>query len=354
MITKNSLLLTILVSGLIATTALPMNDGFHTPPRKQVKRICPSSEERDPTFQPGPTPPSERKRLRVSKTSISSPCVKAWPQLFGRHELNQGFMGSLAKTQLKDGTTMLHKAMKQHIITRSTISCITDMIDSGADLAAKQGKDQDTPLHMWAMRGICNTIEALKVKEALKHRQCPDVEDLKNINGSTPLHLLCSKGLVDSAKFKILAKWGISLTTQNYQRQTILHRLAQAGPDINEQKARILSFLDQRDQYDLSGIINKKDYWGRTALYCAVKEGDIATFDFLTQVQGINLNNQDNNGNTALHAAAKNAGKRNKNAKYFIKKLVRLGASKELRNDYDQHPRDLVADRYTGLKAQLS
>ncbi len=327
------------------------NDGFHTPESKKHLPRCPNSEERDPTFQPGRTPPSERKRTRVSRTSISSPCVKAWPKLFAKHEASQTFMERLAKTQLIDGTTMLHKAMKPRIVTRHTISCIIDMINSGADLAAQKGCDRDTPLHMWAMQGGSNFMEIERVKQALQNRICPDSNDLKNINGSTPLHLLCSKGLLNAAKFKVLARWGVSLTVTNHQNQTILHRLAQSGPDINNQKAKILSFLRK---VNMSGIINKKDNHGQTALHLAVKEGDRDTFDFLVRHRKIKLNKQDKKGNTALHIAAKNAGKRNKYANHFIKNLLSLGANTKIENNLELQPHDFINCRYKKIKSLLS
>ncbi len=105
---------------------------------------------------------------------------------------------------------------------------------------------------------------------------------------------------------------------------------------------------------DYKRLINIRNREGRTAIHCAVKQADQTTFDFLINAPDRNLNTQDFEGNSPLHAACINTGKRGKQAGYFIKKLVRLEANKELLNEYNQRPRDLIPEPYVGLKGLLS
>lgn len=76
-------------------------------------------------------------------------------------------------------------------------------------------------------------------------------------------------------------------------------------------------------------------------------------FDFLV-LKYSELDTQDDEGQTPLHIAARNVGRKNKNARYFINQLVCRGTDKTLQNKREQRPIDLVSDRYGHIKEQLS
>lgn len=287
-INKNILLL-LSILGLLPLANLAMDygtdsddEGYHTPVeqimRYRRKRRLPArsessdSELEDPTYIPGTPPQSERKRIKVHKNAISKRTVEAWPAIWERHEDSQEFMENLAQETSKTGETLLHKAM--HLSPGKTpqkVACTRALIRAGADLTATT-KDGDTPLHCWAMRHNSSQEEVAGMSTLLRHCHIPEDESVRNSYGSTPLHVVCSQGLINFKKFKIFVDAGIQLGKLNCNDETILHRLAQAGPDSSHNKPHILGLLQG---CDLSSFINQRDYsQGRTALHWAVKTGD--------------------------------------------------------------------------------
>lgn len=344
-------------------------DPFKTPEkkRKTLKRTREEFEQDSP-YIPELTPESAQKRKSIIPNLITERTVYNWPSVYKGRGTDINFLENIAEYELKDGTTLLHIAMKLQKHNKNSIQCIEDLIKGGADLVAKLRKGRrlfpekkrarlmwqsfsdvderedsdETPLHLWAMSTYKKGDDVVAIAKLLNNIPVPDVEDLKNVVGSTPLHILTSKGLLNSEKFKVLADWGIPLDEKNNYGRTVLHNLSLSGPDDHHKnKEKILQFLLGRD---ISSFINAQDKNRKTALHNAVQEGDELVFNFLSNHPDIDFEKQDNTGNTALHIAAQNVRKRNKHASYFIKQLLARGAKKNVENYDNKIPQDLVPD----------
>jgi ankyrin repeat protein len=278
--------------------------------------------------------------------------------LWQRHEQSIDFIKTLSGEQrVQDGNTLLHIAMlmDEPEYLANKIQCISNLIYAGqADLIVKNASG-DTPLHNWAMCVHVDQHEAEEVDRVLHMRAKAlhaIVDELVNSNNSTPLHIVCSRGLVNFLKFKILAELGIPLDTQNRQARTILHNLADSGADLNGQKAQILGYL--RKNHDLSELLNVRDFEGRTALHIAIKNADKQVFDFLMRFRELNFNAVDNNGDTPLHYAAKNLNNSRLCGGYFITWLLRKnGLRRNVVNFEGKRAYKYVPDRFDRIKDRL-
>jgi ankyrin repeat protein len=141
--------------------------------------------------------------------------------------------------------------------------------------------------------------EAQAMWDLLKSTPIPAIESFRNDFGSTPLHIVCSKGLLSWPKFEFFLRWGMPLDTPNFKGQTILHYLAQSGQGFgdNKNKAKIIVALRAQD---LSAFVNRQDINGRTALMYAIINGDEQVFDLLMGAPNIDKSIADNNGKKAI------------------------------------------------------
>lgn len=203
-------------------------------------------------------------------------------------------------------------------------------IDLFAKIMVTNNRLGDSIIHEWARLPGVGNYEASEVERALHAKDLPAVDMLQNFDGDTPLHIVCSGKFLNFFKFKALANWGIPLDVQNFQHQTILHRLAESGPNLINHKVQILNYFKKRD---LSEFINVRDIYGRTALHLAIQNGDIKVFDFLMSFRDVDVNARDKNNDTPLHYAAKKMQTSPEDGRYFIDNLIRARASISKKNN---------------------
>jgi ankyrin repeat protein len=314
-----------------------------TPPAAQRRRIAPSSAQKDPNF-------SARKRLFRDESQdptpqlISEGTVDRWPSLWNQHGNSDIYIKRLAELVRNDGTMLLHIAAR-----KNNVGCMSDLLRYGeADLTAKIIKDRSTPLHEWAMDiAHCTEEQAGKVEGALRdslsrtHSTFPDKRLLGNINGSTPLHVVCSGNLRNPFIFKTLVAVGHPIDAVNNVGQTILHKLSANDGDPRGSLPLILVELKKKS---LDSIINLNDSWGETALHLAVRQSNRTMFDFLMNQPVIMLDLQDNLLRTPLHLAANllHHNPDDKDARYFYDRLIERGANQSITDDDGNTAQDIL------------
>lgn len=179
----------------------------------------------------------------------------------------------------------------------------------------------DTPLHIAALLGRSDLA-----KELLGRR--PQLAKALNSRGSSPLHVACAKGYVEIVKELLsfipdvcfmLDSDGISPLhhTAIKGRAKILTELVRVKPEATQvltgrgetglhlcvkyNRLEALKVLvESMDRED--GIMNWKDDDGNTVLHLAVAKRQIEVIKFLLSSTGIEVNTQNANGITALHA----------------------------------------------------
>jgi len=97
--------------------------------------------------------------------------------------------------------------------------------------------------------------------------------------------------------------------------------------------------------YLITDLLNKKpellheiNFKGETSLMVACKANNYKSVETLLNQDHINVNNQDKNGNTALHYAIQCRNPQ------MIQKLIECGANVQLKNSNDQSPYDLAME----------
>lgn len=330
--------------------------GLHTPEKPSRQR---ASAVDDSPYKPELTD-SAKKLVTIQPRLVTKRTIVGWPHSMRRQ--SQQFVDAFSYTCLRDGTNPLHLAFLY-----DKPDCACDLLsaerptvfsNSAADasyvspLKAKMGVDQDTPLHFLAMRNW-TPHKVQKVASALASHTVEDVEDVRNNCGSTPLHVVCSRGNVNFETFKTLVDHGIPLDTSNKFGKTILHNLAVAGAGIGEHKERVLQLLKCLLAADrnAAAFVNKADCRSDTALHLAVRQGDVAMVKLL--LLHANPDCFDERGNTPLHLAAGNLGRKNKQAHRIIRLLFDSGACPEFKNNEGQTPVECIDARFPAKKTQF-
>ena len=166
-------------------------------------------------------------------------------------------------------------------------------------------KDGNTPLQM-ALSG--QNYKA--VKQFLLSSKCnPNT----NIDGYTPLHLVCEEGDLELVSL-ILSDREYRSDMQCSDGKTPLHSVCSSGKVSVSKRSKIVRMLLAHQPSLVSAIDNT----GHTALHFAVTTGDSETVSLLLSAKASLINVQDDQGQTPLHYACLNTGGNNEEVVKFL------------------------------------
>ncbi|KAF5655292.1 ankyrin protein [Fusarium sp. NRRL 25303] len=180
------------------------------------------------------------------------------------------------------GKTPLHLTAQKE----GSEAIIKALLSYGADIEARDDNDR-TPLHLAAQKeGSQAIIEAL-----LSYRA--DIE-ARDDNGRTPLVLAVIKASINEIGF--LIRQGADLTAQEKDGETCLHAAMR----------RYIPSLDiVRLLLENGAKADARTERGQTCLHTLAHQGEITTYtsDIIQLItsRGIDINDNDNHGNTPLH-----------------------------------------------------
>ncbi|XP_078397355.1 transient receptor potential cation channel subfamily A member 1b [Cetorhinus maximus] len=197
------------------------------------------------------------------------------------------------------------------------------LVTRGANINIKNSTECNF-LHLTVLqpKGLTNLSE-----EILQSVKIQGLLNDKDINGCTPLHYVCRQGLTDSAEKMLTLKASPYLKTVD--KKSSLHFAAGYGrlktcklllQNINETK--LLNEGDEKGMTPLhlaaqngytkvvqlllrKGALFMRDYKCWTSLHYAASGGYTQTMEVLLQTNVTLINRVDENGNTALHLAAR-------------------------------------------------
>ncbi|TKS87785.1 Transient receptor potential cation channel subfamily A member 1 [Collichthys lucidus] len=209
-----------------------------------------------------------------------------------------------------------------HLAVRGgNMEAIRLCIATGAKIDQQQN-DRSTPLHLACIQGATEVVKLM----LSSFDQVEDVINLTDGACQTPLHRL---GIHDSVKNMLGLSGEVGLACKSKDKKSALHFAAQYGR-INTchrlletiTDSRLLNEGDERGLTPLhlasreghtkvvqlllrKGALFHSDYKGWTCLHHAAAEGYTQTMDILLSAHLKLLDKTDEDGNTALHIAAK-------------------------------------------------
>jgi ankyrin repeat protein len=249
--------------------------------------------------------------------------------------------------------TPLHSAARY-----GTFSAAKFLLDRGADFDAKD-EGRNTPLHLASIFRHDGIIDLLI-------RQKADV-DMLNAQGQAPLHLASLYGSAEG--IKSLLAGGAEINIRDTDGNTPLHiaalyrhpenldEILKANPDIDAKNIEGCTPLhlavrrpDNEKAIELllqyGADVNIAGPAGRNALLESVGSYQKEYIALLVS-NGVDIDSQDNDGNTALHYQMINVLK-NKlylpRGKAIVKILVEEGADPHIRNNEGKSPMDLAME----------
>ncbi|MFC2168644.1 ankyrin repeat domain-containing protein [Acidobacteriota bacterium] len=249
--------------------------------------------------------------------------------------------------------TPLHSAVRY-----GAFSTAEFLLDKGADIYVKD-EHGNTPLHLSSIFGYDDLIDLLI-------RQGADVDALNNLE-QTPLYIASMYGNPESVA-RLLAG-GANMNFMDAERNTPLHigvlyrrsenvaQMLEFNPDIGaKNKEGFTPLLLAVQSMDNGGIVesliekgadlNITDPQGRNALLVSVGSFQRGYFSLLVS-NGIDINSQDNMGNTALHYVFGYVLENKQNVprvKLFTKDLLEEGADPHIKNNEGKSPMDLAVE----------
>ena len=249
--------------------------------------------------------------------------------------------------------TPLHSAARYGAFEAASL-----LLDQGADFNAKD-ESGDTPLHLASIFRHDEIVDLL-----IQHKA--DVDTL-NFHGQAPLHLASLYGNPESIKSLLAAGAKINIgdadgntplhTAVLYRNPKNIDEILKGNPDIdaiNGEGFTPLHLAVRRPENEQAielllqhgADMKITDPSGRNVLLVSVgsyQRGYIGTL----VSRGIDINSQDNDGNTALHYPLMNVLKNRMyltNSKGIIKILMEEGADPYIRNKKGKSPMDLAVE----------
>ena len=148
-------------------------------------------------------------------------------------------------------------------------------------------KDEDggTALHYAVSIGYLEGIRTLL-------NECPLISTEWNTEGDLPIHLACELGQVEVVKMLLQQEWPNARDLLNQKGQNILHSAARNG------KEEVVNYLLRNRELEQLNI-NEKDTNGDTPLHLASKNFHPKVLFYLTRDKRINVNLMNNEGFTA-------------------------------------------------------
>uniref|UniRef100_A0A3Q1GYS7 Transient receptor potential cation channel, subfamily A, member 1b n=1 Tax=Acanthochromis polyacanthus TaxID=80966 RepID=A0A3Q1GYS7_9TELE len=202
---------------------------------------------------------------------------------------------------------------------------VTLLLSKGANVNVKD-KCGCNFLHLAILqpKGLKNLPE-----EVLQHNTVKALLSCEDNEGCTPLHYACRLGIHDSVKNMLGLSGQVGLACKSKDKKSALHFAAQYGRINTCQRlletitdSRLLNEGDERGLTPLhlaskeghhkvvqlllrKGALFHSDYKGWTCLHHAASEGYTRTMDILLSANLKLLDKTDEDGNTALHFAAR-------------------------------------------------
>lgn len=214
-----------------------------------------------------------------------------------------------------DGNTPLHLA-----VINKDVELIQALLKNGANVNAIN-IDGYTPLHL----AILNK-DIISIKQMLASE---NIDITKQNSNTSCIHLAALSG--DIEIFKLIFKLDTNAIYKlNADGHSVFHTAAQNGSHD------ILKFLiANHPHHDINDVAQKNK---QTCLHLAAINGHTNIVNLLLKTPDININQVDENGNTALHLASA----QNDNRMSVIKPLLDAGADAFIKNNEQKIPLDLT------------
>nr|XP_039270103.1 transient receptor potential cation channel subfamily A member 1-like [Styela clava] len=271
--------------------------------------------------------------LSMKDNQKHTPLHKA--AMYGHGRIAQYLVREGAATDIPDAeenTPLLLAASRENWI------CVRQLIEAGADILLKN-KDGRNVLHMIVLQGgdirhldaqNIHRNEITEISKTIFMR--PEIQELLNqtdADGCTPLHYACQEG--NLASLETLMGLGVSARMKSSVDQSPLHFAAMYGRYntcrklLNStQGPNIINDKDQQGMTPLhfaslnghtkvvelflnKGAVFHRTNAGQSVLHAASSNGYTKTMRILITMNRTLLDQQDEDGDTALHIAARNS-----------------------------------------------
>ena len=233
--------------------------------------------------------------LAASEASSPDPPVKQ------RLEFLRFFMANGVEINAQDhsGDTMLHIAFRNHTLANPR-SFLETALELGAE-ANVRNYDGRNAAHMvsGAPRHKNRSSRKEQTFDLLLKSSAKVDFDLRDLHGTTPLHLAATR---DAVRVQKLLCAGSIVTALDHRKRSVLHYAASA----NNSNALGVTIQHLRDNSVLK-LIHQQDCNGRAALHDAVRSGALECIQILLD-SSADPNVEDSRGRRPLHIASEIEG----------------------------------------------
>ncbi|KXJ74703.1 hypothetical protein RP20_CCG013108 [Aedes albopictus] len=205
------------------------------------------------------------------------------------------------------GQTPIHLAAE-----KGNMEIVMMLIDDYAIDVNLQDYFGNTPLHLAAKHYKWGLVKML-IDKNFKYSENVNI-NVVNQYGQTLIHLAAEKGNIEILEI-LIDDYATDVNLQDYFGNTALHLAAE---HYNWELVKMLIDKDSKNSANLY-ILNRQ---GQTIMHLAAKRGNMEISKMLIDDHAIDVNLQDNHGNTPLHIAAA----------YLRWELVKILIGKDFKN----------------------